>query len=173
MTDANRAVQWTTHGACGGQGNQQNWEIKLSEIGAEVEAATRALEAMIGVQLAAGADRCVLAATCIWGGVKEMSEVTSSESAAAALRTIADQIEPFAVLRPRLAGSADHHALIAAVGEHAGGAHALRQKATEAIQEMASDIVGDAIDLLDRGHATEARGLLMALRARFCSKTAS
>ena len=72
----------------------------MGEIGAEVEAATRALEAMIGAQLAAGTNRCVLAATCIWGGVKEMSEVTSSESAAAALRTIADQIEPPAVLRP-------------------------------------------------------------------------
>ena len=54
----------------------------MGEIGAEVEAATRALEAMIGAQLAAGTNRCVLAATCIWGGVKEMSEVTSSESAA-------------------------------------------------------------------------------------------
>jgi hypothetical protein len=73
-------------------------EIRMSEIGAEVEAATSAFEAMIGAQLAAGADRCLLAATCIWGGVKEMTEVTSSESAAAALRTIADQIDPFAVL---------------------------------------------------------------------------
>jgi hypothetical protein len=69
-------------------------EIIMSEVGAEVEAATRAFEAMIGAQLAAGADRCLLAATCIWGGVKEMTEVTSSESAAAALRTIADQIDP-------------------------------------------------------------------------------
>jgi hypothetical protein len=43
-------------------------EIRMSEIGAEVEAATSAFEAMIGAQLAAGADRCLLAATCIWGG---------------------------------------------------------------------------------------------------------
>jgi hypothetical protein len=148
-------------------------EIRMSEIGAEVESATRAFEAMIGAQLAAGADRCLLAATCIWGGVKEMTEVTSSESAAAALRTIADQIDPFAVLRPRTRGQADHHALIAAAGEHSGGARALRQKATDAIQEMASDVVGDAIDLLDRGYATEARGLLVALRARYCSTTTS
>ena len=143
----------------------------MGEIGAEVEAATRALEAMIGAQLAAGTNRCVLAATCIWGGVKEMSEVTSSESAAAALRTIADQIEPPAVLPRRMVAPSDH--AIAAVREHAGFARTLRQKATEAMQEMSCDIVGDAIDLLDRGHTTEARDLLMALRARFCSKTAS
>jgi len=49
---------------------------------------------MISAHLAAGINRCVLAAACVWGGVKEMSAVTSSESAAAALRSIADQIAP-------------------------------------------------------------------------------
>src|SRR6266700_7627730 len=143
MTDANRARSMDGSRACGGPKRPTELgNIKMGEIGAEVEAATRALEAMIGAQLAAGTNRCVLAATCIWGGVKEMSEVTSSESAAAALRTIADQIEPPAVL-PRRIAPPDH--AIASVREHAGFARTLRQKATEAMQEMSCDIVGDAI----------------------------
>src|SRR5262249_35585774 len=65
-----------------------------AEIDGEVERAAHALEAMISTHLAAGGNRCVLAAACVWGGVKEMSEITNSESAGAALRTIADEIDP-------------------------------------------------------------------------------
>src|SRR6266478_3781064 len=90
------------------------------EIDGEVERAAHGLEAMISAHLAAGGSRCVLAAACVWGGVKEMSEVTSTVSAAAALRTIADQIDPPAkVPRQRIPGPADR-ALMAAVREHPG-----------------------------------------------------
>jgi len=143
------------------------------EISGEVDLAARALEAMISAHLAAGRNRCVLAAACVWGGVKEMSEVTSSESAAAALRTIADEIDPPAALRrSRIAGPSDG-ALMVAVREHAWAGRAAKQKTSDELQpatvnqEIASDVVGEAIDLLDQGQPILARALLMALRARF------
>jgi len=143
------------------------------EIGAEVDSATRALEAVISAHLAAGANRCVLAAACVWSGVREMSEVTSSESAAAALRTVADQIDPPSdIRRPRIASLADL-ALVAGMRERARAGDAPEQNATEAgrqvavNRDIAGEIVSEAIDLLDQGHATRARALLMALRVRF------
>jgi hypothetical protein len=143
------------------------------EISTEVDAATRALEAMIFSQLETGTNRCVLAAACVWGGVKEMREVTSSESAAAALRAIADQIDPPVELpQPRIVPPADR-SFIAAVRQFGGAGRASKQKAAEAIQqaamnqEIARDVVGEAIDLLDQGRPTEARALLVALRNRF------
>jgi len=143
------------------------------EISSEVDLAARALATMISTHLAAGANRCVLAAACVWGGVKEMSEVTSSTSAAEALRTIANEIDPPVDLpRQRVAGPADG-ALMVAVREHAWAGRAARQRATDDTQsatvnqEIASDVVGEAIDLLDQGQPVLARALLMALRARF------
>ena len=143
------------------------------EISGEVDLAARALEAMISAHLAAGRNRCVLAAACVWGGVKEMSEVTSSESAAAALRTIANQIDPPVDLpRPRIAGPSDG-TLMVAVREHAWAGRAMKQKTLDDMQpanvnqEIANDVVGEAIDLLDQGQPVLARALLMALRARF------
>ena len=145
-----------------------------ADIRDEVELAARALEAMVAAHLAAGGNRCVLAAACVWGGVKEMSEVTSSESAAAALRTIADQIEPAVdVPRSRIATRSDD-ALMLAVREHTWDR---RHKASEDVapgtfnQEIASDVVGEAIDLLDQGQPVLARALLMALRARIASSS--
>jgi len=143
------------------------------EISSEVDLAARALETMISTHLAAGTNRCVLAAACVWGGVKEMSEVTSSASAAAALRTIANEIDPPVKLPPqRIAGPSDG-ALMVAVREHAWAGRAARQRATDDTQsatvnqEIANAVVGEAIDLLDQGQPVLARALLMALRARF------
>jgi hypothetical protein len=141
------------------------------EISSEVELAARALENMISAHLAAGRNRCVLAAACVWGGVKEMSEVTSCESAAAALRTIANQIDPPLDLpRSRIAGPSDG-ALMAAVREHALAGRAMKNKAADEPgafnQEIAGDVIAEAIDLLDQGQPVLARALLMALRARF------
>jgi hypothetical protein len=142
-----------------------------ADIRDEVELAARALDAMVAAHLAAGRNRCVLAAACVWGGVKEMSEVTSSESAAAALRTIANQIDPpVDVPRSRIATRSDD-TLMVAVRDHGWDGRALKQKpADEHLgtfnQEIASDVVGEAIDLLDQGQPVLARALLMALRAR-------
>jgi len=102
--------------------------------------------------------------------VKEMREVTSSESAAAALRAIAEQIDPRAdIRRPPILSPADD-------GQHARAGGAVDQTTFQGgpnvadNQEMAGEIVGEAIDLLDQGHATQARALLMALHVRlFCS----
>jgi hypothetical protein len=149
--------------------------INLSEeadIHDEVELAARALEAMVAAHLAAGRNRCVLAAACVWGGVKEMSEVTSSESAAAALRTIANQIDPpVDVPRSKITARSDD-ALMVAVREHGRHERSLKKRASEDFaadtfnQEIAGDVVGEAIDLLDQGQPVLARALLMALRAR-------
>jgi hypothetical protein len=143
-----------------------------AEIKDEVELAAHALDAMIFAHLAAGGNRCVLAAACVWGGVKEMSEVTSSQSAAAALRTIANQIDPpLDVPRPRITTRSDD-ALMKAVREHGWDGGASKQKSSEDMargafnQEIASDVVGEAIDLLDQAQPVLARALLMALRAR-------
>src|SRR5258708_22330817 len=143
-----------------------------AEIDGEVERAAHALDAMISAHLAAGGNRCVLAAACVWGGVKEMSEITNSQSAGAALRTIADEIDPPAdVPRSRIAPRADD-ALMAAVREHGWTRGAAKQKPPDDPslgafnQEMASDVVGEAIDLIDQAQPALARALLMALRAR-------
>jgi len=143
-----------------------------ADIGDEVERAARAVDAMVATQLSAGRNRCVLAAACVWGGVKEMSEVTRSESAAAALRTIANQIDPAADAPQGRIGTRSDNVLMAAVREHGRDRRALRQKASDELalgtfnQEIASDVVGEAIDLLDQGQPVLARALLMALRAR-------
>jgi hypothetical protein len=143
-----------------------------AEIGDEVEQAARALDAMISAHLAAGGNRCVLAAACVWGGVKEMSEITSSQSAAAALRTIAEEIAPQAdAPRSRIAAPSDD-ALMVAVREQGWIRGALKQKASDDLahgsfnQEIASDVIGEAIDLIDQAQPGMARALLMALRAR-------
>jgi hypothetical protein len=139
-----------------------------AETGGDVEQAARALDAMISAQLSAGSNRCVLAAACVWGGVKEMSEITSSQSAAAALRTIADEIDPPAdVPRPRIAAPADD-VLMAAVREQGWIRGASKQKPSDELaqQEIASDVIGEAIDLIDQAQPGMARALLMALRAR-------
>jgi hypothetical protein len=142
-----------------------------AEIDGEVERAAHALEAMISTHLADGGNRCVLAAACVWGGVKEMSEITNSQSAASALRTIADEIDPVDMPRSRTAPRADD-ALMVAVREHGWNRGAAKQKPPDDPslgafnQEMASDVVGEAIDLIDQAQPALARALLMALRAR-------
>jgi hypothetical protein len=143
-----------------------------AQIDGEVERAAHALDAMISAHLEAGGNRCVLAAACVWGGVKEMSEVTNSQSAAAALRAIADQIDPPVDMpRPRIAPRADD-AVMVAVREHGWMSGTTKQKPPDDPslgafnQEMASDVVGEAIDLIDQAQPALARALLMALRAR-------
>jgi hypothetical protein len=143
-----------------------------AEIGGEVEQAARALDAMISAHLAAGGNRCVLAAACVWGGVKEMSEITSSQSAAAALRTIADEIDPPADMpRSQIAALSDD-ALMVAVREQGWIRGTPKQKPSDDLtqgnfnQEIASDVIGEAIDLIDQSQPGMARALLMALRAR-------
>jgi len=145
------------------------------EIDGEVERAAHALDAMISAHLAAGENRCVLAAACVWGGVKEMSEITNSQSAAAALRTIADEIDPAVDLpRARTAARADD-ALMVAVRDHGWNRGVSKPKPPDDPslgafnQEMASDVVGEAIDLIDQAQPALARALLMALRARLVS----
>src|SRR5215831_9634436 len=149
------------------------------EIDGEVERAAHALEAMISTHLAAGGNRCVLAAACVWGGVKEMSEITNSQSAGAALRTIADEIDPpVDVPRSQIAPRSDD-ALMVAVREHGLTRGASKQKPPDDPsrgtfnQEMASDIVGEGIDLIDQAQPALARALLMALRARLIANPRS
>lgn len=117
----------------------------------------------------------MLAAACVWGGVKEMSEVTSCQSAASALRTIADQIDPpVDASRSRIAAPSDD-ALMIAVREQGRHRATSKQKPSDDLaqgtfnQEIASDVVGEAIDLLDQAQPVLARALLMALRARLVS----
>ena len=143
-----------------------------AEIGDEVERAAHALDAMISAHLAAGGNRYVVAAACVWGGVKEMSEITSSDSAAAALRTIANQIDPpLEVAQSRIAPRSDD-ALMVAVRQHGSDRGAAKRKSSDDLrqgtfnQEMASDVIGEAIDLIDQAQPGLARALLMALRAR-------
>ncbi len=178
----------TAQGAAGPERPHRAWRISIAlnsnrkleilnlgdeaEIDGEVGRAADALDAMISTHLAAGGNRCVLAAACVWGGVKEMREVTNSQSAAAALRTIADQIDPQVdVSRSRIAPRADD-ALMVAVREHGWNRGASKQKPSDDPslgafnQEMAGDVVGEAIDLIDQAQPGLARALLMALRAR-------
>jgi hypothetical protein len=140
-----------------------------AEIQDEVELAARALDDVISAHLAAGGNRFVIAAACVWGGVKEMSEITSSRSAAEALRGIASQLDPPDAPGPRAAGRAED-ALVAAMREH--GRSAAKQKTADdgqmnpVNQELASDVIGEAIDMIDQAQPELARALLMALRAR-------
>lgn len=141
-----------------------------AEIKDEVELTARALDDMISAHLAAGGNRYVLAAACVWGGVKEMSEITSPRSAAAALRAIASQIDPpiDGMPEPQRTARADD-ALMSAVREQVRGA---RQRPADDgqlspfNQEIARDVIGEAIDLIDQAQSGHARALLMALRAR-------
>jgi hypothetical protein len=140
-----------------------------AEIQDEVELAARALDDVISAHLAAGGNRFVIAAACVWGGVKEMSEITSSRSAAEALRGIASQLDPSDAPGSR-AASRSEDALLAAMREH--GRSAAKQKAADdgqmnpVNQELASDVIGEAIDMIDQAQPELARALLMALRAR-------
>lgn len=143
-----------------------------AEIKDEVELAARALDALISAHLAAGGNRFVLAAACVWGGVKEMSAITSPQSAAAALRAIASQIDPpIHPPGPRSTVRSDE-ALMAAVREHRWERGVTKHKASDESQqtalnqELASDVIGEAIDLIDQAQPDHARALLMALRAR-------
>jgi hypothetical protein len=139
----------------------------------EIGFATRALEVVISGYLAAGMDRCVLAAACVWSGVKEMSAVTSPGSAAAALRSIADQIDPPAEVREPRRARIGARGFIASTTEHAGAGDRRKANTAEAAgqvsfnQEIASDVISEAIDLFDHGHPAQARALLTALRVRF------
>ena len=177
----------TAQGAAGPERPHRAWRISIAlnsnrkleilnlgdeaEIDGEVGRAADALDAMISTHLAAGGNRCVLAAACVWGGVKEMREVTNSQSAAAALRTIADEIDPVDLPRETTAPRADD-ALMVAVRDHGWNRGASKPKPPDDPslgafnQEMASDVVGEAIDLIDQAQPALARALLMALRAR-------
>lgn len=143
-----------------------------AEIKDEVELAARALDALISAHLSAGGNRFVLAAACVWGGVKEMSEITSSQSAAAALRAIASQIDPPVDMSGLRGTVRSDDALMAAVREHRWERGAAKHKAsddsqlTPLNQELASDVIGEAIDLINQAQPDHARALLMALRAR-------
>jgi hypothetical protein len=143
-----------------------------AEIKDEVELATRALDAMISARLTAGGNRFVLAATCVWGGVKEMSEITSPRSAAAALRAIASQIDPLMDLPDHRVADRSGDALMTAVREQGWGA---RQKSADNAQlspfnqELVRDVISEAIDLIDQAQPDHARALLMALRARLAA----
>src|SRR5260370_42018348 len=63
-----------------------------AEIDGEVERAAHALDAMISTPLAVGGSRGVHPAVRAWAGVNEMSQITNSQSAAAGVRTIPDDI---------------------------------------------------------------------------------
>jgi hypothetical protein len=149
-----------------------------AEIKDEVELTARALDGMISAHLAAGGNRFVLAAACVWGGVKEMSEITSPQSAAAALRAIASQIDPAASDRPeqRLPSGSDD-VLMNAVREQGRERGRARLKAADNTpaddgrlsafnRDIARDVIGEAIDLIDQAQPDHARALLMALRTR-------
>ena len=137
------------------------------EINDEVEAAAQALDALIAAHLAAGGSRFVLAAACVWGGVKEMSAVTSAHSAAAALRAIASQLDPPMELPGVRAGNSAEDPLMAAVRDQVR-----RRPSEDDAQlapmnlELARDVIGEAIDMIDQAQPDHARALLMALRAR-------
>jgi hypothetical protein len=158
-----------------------------TEIKDEVELAAHALDALISAHLAAGGNRFVLAAACVWGGVNEMSEITSPRSAAAALRAIASQIDPPANMPDQRMPARSDDALMSAVreqGRERGGARprppdnrpadnrpADNKPADDGRpgafnQDIARDVIGEAIDLIDQAQPDHARALLMALRTR-------
>jgi hypothetical protein len=142
-----------------------------AEIKDEVELTARALDALMSAHLAAGGNRFVLAAACVWGGVKEMSEITSPRSAAAALRAIASQIDPSADAAPEQRPRSDDP-LMSAVREQERHRAASRHKQADDgrlspfNQDIARDVIGEAIDLIDQAQPDHARALLLALHAR-------
>jgi hypothetical protein len=145
-----------------------------AEIKGEAEHAARALDDLISAHLAAGGNRFVLAAACVWGGVKEMSAITSSQSAANALRAIASQIDPPIDMSGLRGTARAEDALMAAVREHGERGAAKAKAADDALsnplnRELASDVIGEAIDLIDQAQPDLARALLMALRARLAA----
>jgi hypothetical protein len=146
-----------------------------AEINDEVELTARALDAMISAHLAAGGNRFVLAAACVWGGVKEMSEITNPRSAADALRAIASQIDPPAGAPEQRLSPRSDDALMSAVREQGRDRGASRQKQADDgrlnpfNQEIARDVIGEAIDLIDQAQPDHARALLLALRARLAA----
>ncbi len=143
-----------------------------AEIKDEVELAARALDDLISAYLAAGGNRFVLAAACVWGGIKEMSAITSSQSAAAALRAIASQIDPPVDMSGLRGAARADDALMAAVREHGWERGAAKPKpsgdaqSNAVNQEIIREVVGEAVDLIDQAQPDLARALLMALRAR-------
>jgi hypothetical protein len=114
----------------------------------------------------------VLAAACVWSGIKEMSTITSSQSAAAALRAIASQIDPPIDMSGLRGAARADDGLLAAVREHGWDRAAAKQKASDDAQsnavnqEIVREVVGEAVDLIDQAQPELARALLMALRAR-------
>jgi hypothetical protein len=150
-------------------------KIRLSdetEIKDEAELTARALDDLISKHLAAGGNRFVLAAACVWGGVKAMSEITSSQSAANALRAIANQIDPPVDMSGVRGAVHADDALMAAVREHRWERVAAKPKPSDDAQsnpvnqDIVRDVVGEAVDLIDQTQPELARALLMALRAR-------
>jgi hypothetical protein len=143
-----------------------------AEIKDEVELAARALDDLISAHLAAGGSRYVLAAACVWSGVQEMSAITSSQSAAAALRAIASQIDPPLDMSGVRTAARTDDAVLAAVRERGADRGAVKPKSSQDApspslnQELASDVIAEAIDLIDQSQPDLARALLMALRAR-------
>ena len=148
-----------------------------AEIKDEVELATRALDDLISAHLAAGGNRFVLAAACVWGGVNEMSEITNPRSAAAALRAIASQIDPAADMPDQRFATRSDDALMSAVraqGRERGGVRpgaagtrpADEGRLSAFNQDIARDVIGEAIDLIDQAQPDHARALLMALHTR-------
>lgn len=127
----------------------------------------------------------MLAAACVWGGVNEMSEITNPRSAADALRAIASQIDPSADRPDQRAPDQRLAALMSAGLQQAretGGARprASDKKAADGKpaddgrlsavnQDIACDVIGEAIDLIDLAQPDHARALLMALRTRLAA----
>jgi hypothetical protein len=140
-----------------------------AEIKDEVELTARALDTMISAHLAAGGNRFVLAAACVWSGVKEMSDITSPRSAAAALRAIASQIDPPGDTPDQRVLARSDDVLMSAMREQ-GRERGARQKPGDDGQhfnlDIACDVIGETIDLIDQAQIDHARALLMALRAR-------
>jgi len=144
-----------------------------AQINDEVEVAARSLDGLIAAHLAAGGNRFVLAAACVWGGVKEMSAVTSSQSAAAALRAIASQLDPPLEMPPGTRPeSPPDDPLMAAVRDQVRRKPSDDTQLTPMNQELARDVIGEAIDMIDQAQPGHARALLMALRARLLTAKA-
>jgi hypothetical protein len=137
-----------------------------AEIKDEVELAARALDDLISAHLATGGNRFVLAAACVWGGVKEMSAVTSSQSAAAALRAIATQLDPPVDMSGLHGSVRADDPLMAAVRDQVKRKPAEDAQLNPVNQELARDVIGEAIDMIDQAQPDLARALLLALRAR-------
>lgn len=137
-----------------------------AEIKDEVELAARKLDDLISAHLTAGGNRFVLAAACVWGGVKEMSAVTSAQSAASALRAIASQLDPPIDMSGLHGSVRADDPLMAAVREQVKRRPADDAQLNPLNQELARDVIGEAIDMIDQAQPELARALLLALRAR-------